>query len=1086
MDDGIGVTRNAKTDQRAAPSQHGMSSSPRRLGCIVPHMHDARASAARAGLYGRERELEALRDAFARARAGEASIALVVGEPGIGKSRLLQTFADEAAASGAAVAWGRAWEAGGAPPFWPWLEALRGLLERVDLGALALGAARLEALGQLVPEVSPAAAALPALEPEAARFRLFEAVGALLRAAARARAVLLVLDDLHAADLSSLALLHFVARNVRDAQLTVIGAYRDVEARLSEPVLEVLARVAREGRYLALSRLSQQDVQVWLESLSLPSALHSTLWERTEGNPLFILETLRLWRGHGMREPSRAVPELAREVLRARLSELSPAVLTLLEAAAVFGRRCALEEAAAVAGLDPIAAREALAEAVRNDVLAVPGSERIEFTHILLRDALYEALPAARRSELHAAALGVLGPHGPALTPGSLAAAVHHAFAAIPRLPVTEAVAWARAAAARAIGELAYDAAADWLERAVVSLPLAPELDRERCELLLASAEAEVGAGRTAKSLESSRMAAALARKLGDRERVAEAALSYGRVYTLATVPAELVALLEEALAALPREDGPQRARLLARLASALQPARDPEPPMALARDAIAMARRLADPRTELEVLAASGSALGYFAQPAERADSARDLISLADRLGDRARGLRGRARLAMDLLEQGQIASAEAHVQEQERLASTIDLPSFGWLASALGATIATVRGRFSEAEEKLERARALAARIDDANASLTLTLQRVALLRAAERRDELRSVAPAAIERVFSVADLWYARAFAASVNASAGLLVEARVMLAAVLQDLEPMRSRPALTWVAEACVATADVSLAGHIFEPLSRFSNRNHCWGMKALVCEGPITLALGRLAALLDRHDEALRLLNEARARAETMQAQPWRERIELEIAALRSAGSGRSASAPAPRATGTESVSGITVQGFSMQREGDVWAIRGSAEIRLKDSRGLRILAHLLEHPGREFHVTELLAPPGEAGYAADAGEVLDAVSVARYRQRLEDLREQEREAAQFADLARAERLRAEMDALSDELARAVGLGGRARRAGSTAEKARVNVRQRLRDAIEKVAQHDPPLGQHLRWAVRTGNFCRYDPKQR
>jgi hypothetical protein len=168
------------------------------------------------------------------------------------------------------------------------------------------------------------------------------------------------------------------------------------------------------------------------------------------------------------------------------------------------------------------------------------------------------------------------------------------------------------------------------------------------------------------------------------------------------------------------------------------------------------------------------------------------------------------------------------------------------------------------------------------------------------------------------------------------------------------------------------------------------------------------------------------------------------------------------------------------------MRREGDVWAIRGASEIRLKDSRGLRILAQLVEQPGREFHVTELLAPPGEAGYTTDAGEMLDAVAIARYRERLEDLREQEREAEQFADLARADRLRAEMDALSDELSRAVGLGGRTRRAGSTAEKARVNVRQRLRDAIEKVAQHDPVLGRHLRWAVRTGNFCCYDPARR
>ena len=887
-------------------------------------MRDARpSSSTRAGLFGRERQLTELRDTLERARAGEASTVLVVGEAGIGKTRLLQAFAEEAGERDAVVVWGRAWEAGGAPPFWPWLEALRGLRERAVLDAAGLGPERLAVLAQLLPELAPAAAPLapPApLDPEAARFRLFEAVGACLRGAARERTIALVLDDLHAADPGSLALLHFVARNLRDARLAVVGAYRDVEARLAGSAGAALARIAREGRYVALPRLSPDDVRRWVASVSPSAELPATLWDRTEGNPLFIVETLRLLRDRGAGAPDPATPELVREVIGARLRELAPATRALLEAAAVFGRRAGIEAAAAVAALDAIAPRDALAEAVRADVLAELAPDGVEFTHILLRDALYDALPAARRSALHAAALRLLAPHGPALTPGSLADAVHHAFEAIPAVTVDEAVRWARAAAARALDGLAYHDAADWLERAAAALPSAEAHDGERYELLLALAEAQAGAGRAARSLDSSRGAAAVARKLGDPARLAEAALSFGRIYTLASVPPELVAVLEEALAGLPRDDSPLRARLLARLASALQPARDPDHPIALARDAIAMSRRLADARTELEVPDAAGSALGYFAHPAERDAISRALVDAADRAGDRARGLRGRARLAMDLLEQGQLARAEASVREYEHLAGAIDAPSFGWVACALRAMTAMVRGRFAEAEDKLAHAAALAARIDDANAPATLAAQRLALLRAAGRDAELRDVAPAALELVFARADPWYARACAASIHASAGRLDETRAMRALIAEDLEVMRGRMSLAWVAEACIATADTALAERVFEPLAQLADRNHCWGMPALVCEGPITHALGGLAALLGRRDEAARLLLDAHARATAMEAAPWQARIERELAALGGrrrhrrtrGGGGRRAGAPAARA----------------REEGDYWTI--------------------------------------------------------------------------------------------------------------------------------------------------------------
>jgi hypothetical protein len=165
------------------------------------------------------------------------------------------------------------------------------------------------------------------------------------------------------------------------------------------------------------------------------------------------------------------------------------------------------------------------------------------------------------------------------------------------------------------------------------------------------------------------------------------------------------------------------------------------------------------------------------------------------------------------------------------------------------------------------------------------------------------------------------------------------------------------------------------------------------------------------------------------------------------------------------------------------MEREGELWTITTDARsLRVKDAKGLRILAELVGEPGRERHVLEL-SEPGGASDTGDAGEVIDARARDAYRERIALLRAEIEEAEADNDLGRAERSRAELELLTRELARAVGLGGRERRSGAAAERARVNVQRRLRDAIRRIGEQDAELGRHLEWAVRTGTFCSYDP---
>ena len=190
-----------------------------------------------------------------------------------------------------------------------------------------------------------------------------------------------------------------------------------------------------------------------------------------------------------------------------------------------------------------------------------------------------------------------------------------------------------------------------------------------------------------------------------------------------------------------------------------------------------------------------------------------------------------------------------------------------------------------------------------------------------------------------------------------------------------------------------------------------------------------------------------------------------------------------------------------------SFRPEGDYWTVSfAGATCRLKDSRGLHYIAYLLQHPHKEFHVVSLISVPGGLSGKApdaypvqdphlsldhieefsDAGEILDPQARAAYKQRVSELQEELTEAQQFHDLGRSEQLAAEIDFLTHELASAVGLGGRARRVGSPAERARVNITRAIKIALRKISEHHAALGQHLATTIKTGTYCSYTPDVR
>ena len=308
-------------------------------------------------------------------------------------------------------------EAGGAPAYWPFIQILRGCVEDLDGEHLKplLGSGANE-VARLIPEIKRS---LPSLEEakaatdsESARFRLFDAVATLLKNVARSRPLLMVVDDLHDADHSSLQMLRFIARAAKDASLLMIGTYRDAEIRQSPELGKLMGDLIREGRTVSISGLSQAEVGEFIERSSAKKAddkLVANLYHATDGNPLFVDGVVRLLTAEGQLERTGSdgsgfkIPDGVRESIRRRLAALSEEARSLLSIASVIGNEfeTRLLERVSQRPTEQLVAQTD--EAVRIGVLGTgaAGFARQQFSHALVRDVLYDDLAANRRIELH-------------------------------------------------------------------------------------------------------------------------------------------------------------------------------------------------------------------------------------------------------------------------------------------------------------------------------------------------------------------------------------------------------------------------------------------------------------------------------------------------------------------------------------------------------------------------------------------------------------------------------------------------------------------------------------------------------------
>jgi tetratricopeptide (TPR) repeat protein len=1072
---------------------------------------------------GRGPERAVLDEVLQGAIRGEGAVVVLVGEPGVGKTCLADLASRRAAEVGLRVHWAQCWEWGGAPAFWPWVQLIRSLARDAQPEHLSewLGQER-GSVARLDPQLLETAGDVdqsPAGAP--ARFVLFDAATWFLRRAAATAPILLVIDDLHGADLASLHLLRFLAREIRGIPLVVLATCRSVDLEADPETQELLDELRRHVTHLELGGLEADDLGVFVEQITGEPPSQTTidaLLQASGGNPLFLdglVRALAVDDGFARFERGAyAIPSGVRGAIERRLQSYAGVPQEVLAAAAVIGRGCTARLVARVSDV-PIAEvsqvlRKATAEGLMTTVEGPGGAHA--FTHALIAETIRRDLDMTVRLSLHHRCAEALEE----LYPGDeehLAQLAHHYLEWAALGDVDKGIEYARRAAAWSINICAYEDAARYCERALDAMDFGgPAQGAARCELLLDQGEALLLAGRRSARDQWAR-AAAMARTLARPDLFARAALGVERACVLWGSPDTVAQdLLEEALTMLGPEPTPLRVRALARLAASCwtEAARSTQRDE-MSRAAVEQARSLED---DALVAAALGARLQAIWDPAlldERLRCAAELATLVEGARDKTLVLEAHRWRMNGFWEKGETARADAELVEYARIADALR-----WPQAQVGAALRRVvqrelAGDLDGLEEAVAALHALAHRSED---PLAEGYRAVGLLVARRERGDADSIAT----DLDVIRDT--ARAIPSMPEVQTALLdalmtvgqdAEARQLYARLVADGFAAIPRgygtvAALAKLAEVCVAYRDEACAAQLYDQLLPYADQAAVAGLAASC--GAVARYLGLLAGFLGRIDVARTHFEAAVELNRRMGARGWLAHTLRDYADLLRASDPARADTLADEARALADALGFTVLAArlgdggathtaapdtacleaQLQREGDYWTVAfGGVTSRVKHNRGLDYIALLIAADGQELLALQLASDGADeagVGDPGDAGPVLDAAAKAAYRARLQALREKLEEAESWNDPGRATRAREEMEAIASQLIEGVGLGGRDRRAASARERARVAVTRAIKRAIQKIEADNPALGHHLRNAIRTGAYCAYDPE--
>ncbi|MFD9717769.1 ATP-binding protein [Streptomyces sp. NPDC059076] len=1054
-------------------------------------------------LIGRDHPAGVLKAEIDRATQSHGGLVLVTGEAGIGKTSLVTEAADEARRRGALVLGGSCWDSDSAPGYWPWVQVVRGLRR---------------SLGDEWPQIEKAAgrqlSALLGEQHGDARerdesFALYDAVTTALVTSSHQRPVMVVLDDLHWADTASLKLLEFAAQHAWFERLLLVGTYRDVEVEAADHPLRglILPLTARAAATVTLTGLARDDVGALITlttGVEAEAPLVDEVFRRTGGNPFFVEQTARIWRSGS---PVTTVAPGVREAVRRRLALLPEPVISLLETAAVLGREIHRQVLAAAVSTPVPQVDRLLERAVTARLVTVRPGGLFAFAHDLVRETLYDELSEAQRRARHSSvvqALEATPTLGEKVVPADLA---RHAYLAGEELDRTKRVELLLFAARDASSRLAGEEAVGHYRRAIE----AAGDDTRRAVLLHLDLGGElVHQSEETAGIQAFERAVELARSLRDPELLARVAITIHQNDHFAPGRAHHTQLLRDAHRAL--------------IGSGDEPTLSPE---LLAQELAVRTTALARSGDDDEALAfslwARHDSIWGLGTAEQRLALTAEMIDVGHRTRNREMEMHAHSMRWVTLLE-----LADPRYFDQLRAFSTLaeraELVRFEMARILDNALVAGLRGRFAQARELMDEVAEM--RHGKSQFSFVFAHMQWAV--------ELLQGQFAAAETVLDGLDGIghpYPELLVGVTAAERGDTALA-VRMADALPEPPPRIFTP--LWMRLRAQAAALSGDPGRIDEARAALAPYAGQWVVSLYGCDlgGPVDLWLGLLDAAAGRREAAVAELTAAHESAVRMRARPWsvrsraallrvlgdaapknlveqtqREAEELGLMHLLmapGADASEEGTDPAGMAgtDGTDSVINTaqpkvkspapvgesTTTAGEFRKQGAVWSLRFAGRAaHMPDAKGLRDLHQLLSRPGEELSAVVLLDPEGGApvvtAHRFGADPVLDEEAKTRYRLRLERLDDEIDRAAELGDTRRAAEFDRERAALLDELRTAAGLGGRTRRLGDAAERARKTVTARIRDTLRKLQPLHPELAAHLRDAVTTGAHCAYRP---
>jgi DNA-binding CsgD family transcriptional regulator/tetratricopeptide (TPR) repeat protein len=578
-----------------------------------------------APIIGRQRELTLVMSHYEAAKEGQAHVVLLTGEPGIGKTRLLDEVALRAAQDGAVALRGNASEAEGMPPFLPFLEALGRYIRFTPQDQLRTQIATLpQSLAGLLPELAVYLHDLrttPPLLPEQARFRLYEAIGTFLEAISASNAAVLILDNLHWADTASLDLLCHLAHYQSHARLLILGAYREGEGEGNPALGRTITELSHQRvlTTVAVTPLSIAEIgRLFINRYGgiLPPGVSALLHVQSEGNPFFAEELLDSWIESGALNQkhrqwvavaplAHALPPTIAGALRQRFARLVPAIIDHLRVAAIIGNSFDSSLLALVEEQEVEAVEECLLEAARARLIQADQQGRFLFSHDKIREGLYSEVSTSRRRRLHERIGHVLearyGQEDTVSMYQLADLAFHFACSSDRTLGVHYSLRAARQALQTAAAEEA-------MSHYRTALQLLDPDDGQRGDILLDLGEAALLAGKEQEAeiiYETAQRFLLLANDQDDSTRMARAAHGLGLALWRQEKRQEALVALEHALALLRNGPCVERVKILVDLSRLLMIyMKRHDEGMAYARQALGMALNLGE--TDLETTARS------------------------------------------------------------------------------------------------------------------------------------------------------------------------------------------------------------------------------------------------------------------------------------------------------------------------------------------------------------------------------------------------------------------------------------------------------------------------------------------------